>query len=129
MSEEMLTIKSKMLSAFKCQQSGNCCRCPGIVYVTQSEVESMAAIKNLSVIKFKEIYVKRQNGWEVVASTTFRKDCFLNKKNQCDVYGARPKQCRTYPNWPEIWESKEAIIKETKLCPGFKKAFETIFPD
>lgn len=129
MSISMNEIKEKVLKEFQCQQSGNCCRCPGIVHVTQKDIESMATIKNIPVFDFMNNYVIRQNGWSVVASTTFRTSCFLNEKNQCDVYQARPEQCRTYPHWPELWESEERVVKETALCPGLKKALNKAYPD
>lgn len=124
----MDSVKEKVLAEFQCLKSGNCCRCPGVVHVTPENIESMAAIKKMTVFDFVNEYVIRQNGWSVVASSTFRPECFLNEKNQCDVYEARPLQCKTYPRWPELWESKERLLQETKLCPGLKKALGKAYP-
>jgi len=120
-------LKSEMLSAFVCQKSGNCCRCPGVVYATQPEISSMAKILDQSSIEFRQDYVVKRNGWDVIADTDHRPDCFLTITNTCSVYEGRPKACRTYPDWPEIWKSEERILKECQLCPGLKAAWETVF--
>jgi len=91
---------------FNCQQSGNCCKCPGVVYVTQADIQGMASKLQLTEFDFRQKYVIKQNGWDVISTTTHRPKCFLNDSNQCDVYEFRPKACRTYPNWDVIWISE-----------------------
>jgi len=122
-------MKRNILSEFECQKSGNCCRCPGLVHVSIPEMEKMAEEKKCSLDEFISTYTQRHNGRYVVATPTFRQQCFLNDKNQCSVYNARPEQCKTYPDWPEIWESPSTIQKETELCPGLKKAVNKAYPE
>jgi Fe-S-cluster containining protein len=118
-----LEDKKAILEKFECQKTGNCCRESGYVYVTKDNIEKMSRLLNLSIETFREKYVTRHNGWDIIASDRHRPNCFLDKKNQCQVYDARPNHCRTYPNWPEIWESENTLIKETYLCPALKKAY------
>jgi uncharacterized protein len=122
----MKEFREKVLSLFKCQQSGHCCKCPGTVYVTAQDVEGMANILDENIIDFREKYVRKRNGWETVATPDFRQNCFLNKKNQCQVYDSRPNHCRTYPNWDELWVSKATIEAEAEMCPGLKLALKHI---
>ncbi len=123
---DLVGQKEIILSQFKCQNSGNCCRCAGYVYVTKKEIDQMAEIKQEHPALFIQNYVRRENGWDVIAGPSFRPQCFLNTSNQCDVYEARPQACRSYPDWPEIWESNASILKESESCPGLKKAIEKV---
>ena len=48
-------------------------------------------------------------------------DCiFWN--NGCIIYEARPLQCRTFPFWPFLVESKELWKNEKYRCGGIDKA-------
>lgn len=120
----MYLDRDTILDQFTCQQSGHCCKCPGVVYVTLSDIKGMANKLNLSEIDFRQQYVIKQNGWDVISTTTHRPNCFLDEQNRCSVYEHRPKACRTYPNWDVIWSSEEALKKECALCPGLNKAVE-----
>jgi len=126
MDNELSQLKTALLSEFKCQKSGNCCKREGYVYVTQTELTAMAKTLKLSAATFTKRYITYDNGWPVIATPTHRPRCFLNDKNQCQVYDNRPIACKTYPDWPSIWESKESILSEIAQCPGLKRAFEKI---
>lgn len=118
--------KSEILSEFACQNSGNCCRATGYVYVTEPEIVQMAERLELSVSDFCEQYVRRRNGWPLVASPDHRPHCFLDTANRCQVYNERPPACRSYPDWPEVWDSHETVLSEISACPGLKKAAEKL---
>ena len=123
---EMDTLKKSVLSRFQCQQSGNCCRVDGYVYVTSKEAQDMADYLKIDLETFHSRYVEDDRGWKLIASKTHRPSCFLNSCQQCEVYDVRPEHCRTYPDWPEIWQSQETLLKETGTCPGLKKAYEEV---
>ena len=114
--------KETILEHFTCQTSGNCCKCPGVVYVTSTDIQGMATCLSLSEFDFRQRYVIKQNGWDVISTTTHRPNCFLDEQNRCQVYEHRPKACRTYPNWDIIWESEASLKKECELCPGLNSA-------
>ena len=122
----MKIVKEKILSKFNCQKSGNCCRTSGIVYASHSELQAMAKELDIDLASFLRNYTKKENGWTVISTTRFRPNCFLTKTNTCSIYQSRPKKCRSYPNWPEIWESKNSLMKEAALCPALKKAIMNI---
>ena len=124
--QSLLVLRREMLSRFQCQKSGNCCRCPGVVYATAQEISSMASLLDHSSIEFREKYVVKRKGWDVIADQEHRPNCFLKKDNTCEVYDGRPKACRTYPDWPEIWSSKARVEAECGVCPGLKKAYKDV---
>ena len=115
--------KAEILAHFVCQNSGNCCRYEeGVVYVNAPEAAQMAGVMKLDVPTFMSRYVRRRNGWMMVSDRTHRPDCFLDECSRCQVYEARPAACRTYPDWPTIWESDEAVRWEAASCPGLAAA-------
>ena len=42
----------------------------------------------------------------------------LDGNNQCSVYPVRPRQCVTYPFWPELLQSPESWHAESARCEG-----------
>ena len=123
---DWVRYRKQVLDKFECQQSGNCCRCPGVVYASIDTQTAMAKELNMSLIDFKRDFVIKKDGWELVSSQQFRTRCFLDKENKCRVYNARPIPCKTYPNWDSIWKTKATLREEAKLCPGLKKAIDSI---
>lgn len=46
-------------------------------------------------------------------------DCvFWDRNTGCEIYAARPTQCRTFPFWNEHLESPGAWEALAELCPG-----------
>lgn len=45
----------------------------------------------------------------------------LTKDGRCSVHDIKPRQCRTYPFWPELLESKEAWDSEELYCEGINR--------
>ena len=124
MTKNLIQSKNEILKRFKCQQSGNCCKCDGNVYITNIDKLNMAKKLNINTIEFQQHYVQLHNGWESISTSRFRPRCFLDKNDQCLVYSARPKSCKTYPHWNSIWQSEEALLTEAEQCPGLKLAIE-----
>ena len=122
-------IKQQILSKFRCQKTGNCCRRDGIVYASQDEIKEMAASLDIDIATFMSRFTKRDNGWTVISTQRFRPNCFLDDNNGCSIYNARPKHCRTYPDWPQIWDNKESLLTEASLCPALKKACLNLIKD
>ena len=124
---EIQAKKAEILAAFQCQQTGNCCRADGYVYASGEEIEKMAAFLGIDTQAFMDKYVKKKNGWLVLADLEHRPNCFLTKNNLCQIHSCRPEQCRTYPDWPEIWDKKEHFYAEVLLCKGLQRAIKAVF--
>ena len=114
---------------FSCTQCGNCCTgAPGIVAFSTEEGENMAKRLEMSVGDFYRRFARKVNGaWSLTErKTSFGYDCvFLDRESNpgvagCRLYEDRPKQCRTWPFWPENLESPQAWeeAKANTPCPG-----------
>jgi hypothetical protein len=43
---------------------------------------------------------------------------FNEEKRNCNVYSARPRQCRTWPFWDSNLRTPEAWKRTCEVCPG-----------
>lgn len=103
---------------FKCTGCGNCCaKEPGAVFVTDEEISTMAHELNITKKVFLEKYTRKLHGRTALLERP-NFDCVFLKENRCSLYQARPKQCKTYPFWPEILRSKKAWDNEKMRCEG-----------
>ncbi len=103
---------------FKCTGCGYCCaKEPGAVFVSDEEVLKMASKLKISKKTFLETYTRKLHGrTALLEHPNF--DCVFLKESRCTLYEARPKQCKTYPFWPEIFRSKKAFENEKIRCEG-----------
>jgi Fe-S-cluster containining protein len=98
------------------------------VWFTDDEGEAMARSLNLSEAEFYQRFAHRIEGrWSLIERETRHGfDCvFLDRtsvpgKAVCSIYAARPLQCRTWPFWPEMLESRRqwTAYKHVTPCPG-----------
>ncbi len=116
--------KEEILRRFRCRGSGACCRAGGYVAVSDADIKTMANRLQMDDWMFRQQMVVVINGWSYIATPSHRVRCFLDEQNRCKVYEARPKACRTYPDWPEIWESDESLELEMKQCVALRKAVQ-----
>jgi Fe-S-cluster containining protein len=76
------------------------------VWVTEAEVEALAARLSLTVEQFGRRYLRRV-GAKLSLVERANHDCvFWEDGRGCTVYEQRPEQCRTFPFWPEITASR-----------------------
>lgn len=112
---------------FECTGCGKCCTGPpGAVHFTPAEAEGMARAKGMTVERFTA-----ECTHETFAGPSLREvetehgfDCiFLDRasvpgKAVCSIYDARPRQCRTFPFWPELIESPRSWQQVGRRCEG-----------
>ena len=104
---------------FNCTQCGACCTgSPGYVWITDEEIIAMANFLNITLEEFIKKYTRSVYGRRALLEDRKTYDCIFLKDNTCTLYTYRPSQCKTYPWWPEIVESKEAWQEEAKRCEG-----------
>ena len=109
---------------FECQGSGKCCSSRGeygFVYLTKQDREQMASELNLSLKDFTKKYCKAQDKGVYYLKPDNSPDCIFLKKNRCDIYHARPMQCKTWPFWPESMGAKTWKKEIATFCPGIGK--------
>lgn len=102
---------------FECTQCGDCCTGdPGYVWVTPEEAERLARFLDLSLPEFRTKYLRRARGRQSLVERANGDCVFYN--GGCTVYPARPRQCRTFPFWPENLADRGAWESAGDGCPG-----------
>ena len=105
---------------FSCSGCGDCCTgAPGYVWVNKAEIEAIAALVKLPVEEFKEQYT-RKVGIRHSLNEFGNGDCvfFDNESRKCEVYDARPRQCKTWPFWDSNLRTPEDWERTCDDCPG-----------
>ena len=109
---------------FECTGCGRCCVGGGEyhVFLTDAAAEAIRQHLQLSRAWFRRRYLRRLPDGDQVAAMGENGRCiFLGKDNGCKVYAARPVQCRTYPFWPEVVNSRTSWTREAKRCEGIDR--------
>jgi uncharacterized protein len=109
---------------FKCQRCSDCCRIdPGVVLLTENDADTISRHLKTGRDKFISEYcraIERNGKFNVSLKEKPNYDCiFWN--GSCLIYEARPLQCRTYPYWPGVVESRHSWNDEAKRCAGINK--------
>jgi len=113
-------IHQKQTLQFKCTGCGTCCTGGDDHYIAMSKTEASRIQKHLGITTawFQRRYVMHLTRNTLTARMHKGRCVFLNKEDKCSIYHLRPVQCRTYPYWPELLESKQAWNNEAKHCEG-----------
>ena len=111
---------------FNCTQCGNCCTgAPGYVWVNKDEIVELAKeVGETDIAEFERKYVRQvgirkslredaQSDWDCVF--------FDPERRKCKVYGARPRQCRSWPFWDSNVKTEEDWARTCETCPGSGK--------
>jgi len=106
---------------FQCTQCGNCCTgAPGYVWVTNHEIAALAElVGQQDLAAFEQRYVRKVGARKSLKEFP-NGDCvfFDPETRRCGVYGARPRQCRTWPFWDSNLRSPETWSETCQACPG-----------
>jgi uncharacterized protein len=105
---------------FACTGCGDCCTgAPGYVWVNKAEIEALAAVLHIAVAEFERRYV-RKVGIRKSLLEWANGDCvfFHGESRTCEVYEARPRQCRTWPFWTSNLASPETWADTAERCRG-----------
>jgi len=108
---------------FECTQCGDCCTgSPGYVWVNNEEIAALAALLGASAGDFEDQYVRRVGARKSLKEVPGG-DCvfFDGQTRKCTVYGARPRQCRTWPFWDSNLKTPEDWQHTCGVCPGSGK--------
>ena len=108
---------------FTCSGCGDCCTgAPGYVWVNKQETLAIADFLKMDFEEFREMYA-RKIGIRYSLKEFPNGDCvfFDNEKRTCNVYEARPRQCKTWPFWDSNLKTKEDWEQTCEECPGSGK--------
>jgi Fe-S-cluster containining protein len=110
---------------FSCKRCSSCCRFEaGYVFLSEKDVSILGAALSIPVQEFISSYcrwVPGENGKDRLSlKEKPNNDCIFWKaeKEGCSLYESRPLQCRAYPFWLSILDSKKNWGIHAKDCPG-----------
>jgi len=106
---------------FECQPGcTECCTQKGFVYLTEADVPRMAAFLGMAPAAFERRYVYRTRN-RIRLRVPRDANCSFLKNDGCSIHPAKPTQCRIFPFWPELVESRREWRKTAQYCPGMGK--------
>lgn len=105
--------------SFKCTGCGECCTGePGYVWLSSEEIDTIADHLKISREKFLQTYTRKIFGKISLREDLLNYDCVFLKDRRCQIYSARPLQCRTFPWWEENLTSPESWKEVARRCEG-----------
>ena len=106
---------------FECQPGCTaCCEQNGFVYLTEDDLLRAAQFLGMSAADFERRFVYRtRNQMRLRIPRSAR--CYFLRDGGCSIHPAKPAQCRQFPFWPELVESRREWLKTARYCPGIGK--------
>jgi Fe-S-cluster containining protein len=105
---------------FECQPGcTKCCDQQGFVYLTEEDITRLAAYLKIPPRDFESKFVFRTRNLRRLRVPRHAQCSFL-QDGKCSVHEAKPLQCRAFPYWPELLNTR-AWKTTAKWCPGIGK--------
>jgi Fe-S-cluster containining protein len=114
---------------FSCKRCSVCCRFEaGFVFLSEKDTSLLGAALQMEYSDFVETYCRWVPEIDGKKQLTMKEktnhDCIFWTPKQgggCLVYNARPLQCRSFPFWMSVLDSKSAWDTTAKSCPGMNQ--------
>ncbi len=87
------------------------------MYLTDDDIARAAGFLGLTADAFERRYVfrtRRRARLRVPRDA----NCHFLFEGGCSIHAAKPTQCRIFPFWPELVESRREWRKTARYCPG-----------
>ena len=108
----------KTTDIFKCQQCGDCCKGFGGTFVTEKEIEKIAASVNANPKTFVEKYCKVSGGKPLLAQGGDSYCIFWD--GRCSIHPVKPRMCKNWPFLKSILVDINNWYIMASLCPGIR---------
>lgn len=106
---------------FTCQAGcTRCCDVEGYVYITEQDLRNAAAFLEMTAEDFERRYVYRTRHLLRLRKPK-GSQCHFLLPSGCSIHSVKPTQCRLFPFWPELLESRQEWEKTGRRCPGIGK--------
>jgi Fe-S-cluster containining protein len=106
---------------FECQPGCTaCCEQKGFVYLTGADLPRIAEFLGMSAPAFERKYVFRTRN-RMRLRVPRDANCHFLRDGGCSIHAVKPTQCRIFPFWPELLESRREWKKTAQYCPGMGK--------
>ena len=103
---------------FECQPGCTaCCEQQGFVYLTGADLSRIADYLGMAAAEFERQYVYRTRNLLRLRVPRASQCHFLTDAG-CSIHAVKPTQCRIFPFWPELLESRREWRKAAHYCPG-----------
>ena len=118
-------LDKEIRSQIDCKKCGNCCKSLRPC-VTESEVDTLSRIDNLTQTNFIKRFVEINN----VEGIKYLKDtpCKYLENKTCSIYTYRPEDCKSYPHTqkPDFISRTLGMIDNYEICPIVFNLFEQL---
>ena len=106
---------------FACQPGCvKCCEMEGLVYLSEDDVRKAARYLKMTPLEFEERYTIRTKHL-IRLKKLAKSPCDFLMDGGCRIHPAKPTQCRLFPFWPEIVESRAEWDETARRCPGMNQ--------
>lgn len=110
---------------FECTGCGACCKRHGEVYVTDKELAEIINYMDTHHITNPLTHIRQEHEGLWAIPIPEQGACpLLGKDDRCTVHEVKPWQCRAYPFWPEVMQSKDSWTEEGLFCEGINRGKE-----
>lgn len=93
-----------------CVSCQRCCKGEGFVRVSSTEAKAISSFLGMDQNDFISRYCKN-NGRGLILKSKSNKDCIFLYEGGCQIYPARPRQCRTFPyKWKYEGADQECVL-------------------
>jgi len=103
---------------FECQPGCTaCCQRKGFVYLTEDDIARAAEFLGMTAAAFEKRFIYRTKNLRRLRIPRGGLCRFL-RADGCSIHPVKPTQCRIFPFWPELTESRRAWRRTAAWCPG-----------
>jgi len=103
---------------FQCQPGcTECCTQRGFVYLAEGDAGRIADFLGMPLAEFERRFVYR-TARRVRLRVPRDTQCWFLREGGCSIHPVKPVQCRIFPFWPELVESRREWKKTARYCPG-----------
>ena len=103
---------------FQCQPGCTaCCTQRGFVWLTEEDLVRAAKFLGMTPRAFERQYIYRTSK-RIRLRVPRESNCHFLRDGGCSIHPVKPTQCRIFPFWPELVESRREWRKSAKFCPG-----------
>ncbi len=114
---------------FQCTECGQCCTGgPGYVWLKEEDILSISEQLGISPEEFVRDYTRSVFDRVALIEDPKSYDCIFLEGKRCKIYQGRPRQCRTFPWWPEYLSTKEAWNEAAQRCEGINHPDAPLIP-
>jgi uncharacterized protein len=104
---------------YQCQRCTACCRWPGQVKVSASEIKAIAAFFDADEGEFIQRFTRlRQQRDGLALIDKENGECYFLVGNKCVINDVKPQQCRDFPNkwnfpgWRQLCDATPELVQK-----------------